>query len=61
VQAWRVGDERAETYLRLRAETYMRALVRPPLRPEDIDSSELWQVTRAGCSPRCRQAPGGST
>jgi hypothetical protein len=43
-----VGDERAETYLRLRAETYLRVLVRPPLRPEDINSSELWQVTRAG-------------
>jgi hypothetical protein len=48
VQAWRVGDERAETYLRLRAETYLRVLVRPPLRPEDINSSELWEVTRAG-------------
>ncbi len=43
-----MGDERAETYLRLRAETYLRVLVRPPLRPEDINSSELWQVTRAG-------------
>ena len=48
VQAWGVGDERAETYLRLWAETYLRVLVRPPLRPEDIDSSDLWQVTRAG-------------
>jgi hypothetical protein len=48
VQAWRVGDERAETYLRLLAETHLRVLLRPPLRPEDIDSSELWKVTRAG-------------
>ena len=43
-----MGDERAETYLRLLAETHLRVLVRPPLRPGDIGSSELWQVTRAG-------------
>jgi len=48
VQAWVVGDEQAETYLRLMAETYLRVLVRPPLRPEDIDSSGLWKVDRAG-------------
>ena len=43
-----MGDERAETYLRLLAETHLRVLLRPPLRPEDIGSSELWEVTRAG-------------
>ena len=48
MQAWVVGDERAETYLRLLAETYLRVLVRPPLRPEDINSSGLWKVDRAG-------------
>jgi hypothetical protein len=48
VQAWVVGDERAETYLRLLAEMYLRVLVRPPLQPEDINSSGLWKVDRAG-------------
>jgi hypothetical protein len=50
VQAWVVGDERAETYLRMLAETYLRVLVRPPLplRPEDINDSGLWKVDRAG-------------
>ena len=43
-----MGDERAETHLRLLAETHLRVLLRPPLRPEDIGSSELWEVTRAG-------------
>jgi hypothetical protein len=43
-----VGDERAETYLRLRAERHMRVLLRPPFRPEDIRWPELWEVTQAG-------------
>jgi hypothetical protein len=43
-----VGDERAETYVRLRAERYLRVLLRPPFRPEDIRWPELWEVTRAG-------------
>ena len=43
-----MGDERAETYLRLLAETHLRVLLRPPLRPEDVGSTELWKVTRAG-------------
>jgi len=43
-----VDDERAETYLRLRAERCMRVLLRPPFRPEDIRWPELWEVTRAG-------------
>jgi hypothetical protein len=50
VQAWVVGDERAETYLRMLAETYLRVLVRPPLRPEDINDSGLWKVDRAALS-----------
>jgi len=47
VQAYRVGDERAETYLRLLAETQLRLVLRPSLRPTDIASSVRRQV-RAG-------------
>jgi hypothetical protein len=43
-----VGDDRAETYLRLLAETQLRFALRRPLRQPDIGRSALGQVTRAG-------------
>ena len=43
-----MGDERAETYLRLLAETQLRFALRRPLRQPDIGRSVLGQVTRAG-------------
>jgi len=43
-----VGDERAETYLRLLAESQLRLALRRPLRQPDVGRSALGQVTRAG-------------
>ena len=64
MQAWRVGDERAETYLRLLAEVELRRAgdqlrgldavagtddwSDPGMTPFAIAESALWKVIRAG-------------